>query len=166
MSMQARNRKETANTRRDTHRPEMPLHTSTWHVLIADDDALSRFLMLRLLQKHLPEARILQAASGSDTLQIWQQHRPRIILMDLEMPGMNGLDIAAAIRAAETDAGAAAADRPSAAPPSRIIVVSGSCCSDIQDEMRQHGIHAVLEKPVEPAALLSTVHTCLADSTL
>lgn len=69
-------------------------------VLIVDDEAMPR----AVLQKHLPWAElgietVLTAEDGQDGLEQAQLFRPEIIICDVKMPRMNGLEMAAAVRA-------------------------------------------------------------------
>jgi len=61
-------------------------------VLIADDQLLVRAGICELL-KVLPELAVVgQASDGSEALRLIETHRPDLVLMDLAMPGMNGLE--------------------------------------------------------------------------
>jgi signal transduction histidine kinase/CheY-like chemotaxis protein len=67
------------------------------YVLIVDDDAVSRYLLRELLTD--TRYRILEAASGEEGLQIASERIPRIILLDLVMPGMSGSEVLDALSA-------------------------------------------------------------------
>ncbi len=71
-------------------------------ILIADDEFIER----RFLQKHLTQmfgerCSLLVAANGQEALDLYAEHQPQILILDIEMPGMSGLEAAARIR--ETD---------------------------------------------------------------
>lgn len=133
--------------------PEASVTNTPTRLLIADDDSISRLLMVRVLENHLPGLQILQAGNGREALQTWQRHRPPIVLMDLQMPHLSGHEVAAAIRTSEA--------RAAGDTPSHIIIVSGSCCSEIHDSCREHRVSHLLEKPVEPRLLIEAVRSCL-----
>src|SRR5262245_14611731 len=64
-------------------------------VLLADDHNLVR-AGIRVLLEALPEVEIVpDAADGQDALQALQKHKPDIALIDISMPGLNGLELAA-----------------------------------------------------------------------
>lgn len=68
-------------------------------VLIADDQELVR-AGLRSLLEHDPEIAVVdEAADGAAAVRRVRQHRPDVVLMDLRMPGGNGLDATAEISA-------------------------------------------------------------------
>ena len=91
-----RNRLEA--TGRDRHPAPPPLTGSapagvkTLRVLIADDQVLVRAGICELL-KFLPDLTVVgQASDGSEALRLMETHQPDMVLMDLAMPGMNGLE--------------------------------------------------------------------------
>jgi PAS domain S-box-containing protein len=59
-----------------------------WRILVVDDDATSRFLLHHLLS--VAGFDIQEAASGTQTLEIFQQWQPHLILLDILMPDMDG----------------------------------------------------------------------------
>lgn len=68
-------------------------------VLLVDDDALVR-TGLRLILSSSPEIEVVaQAGDGSEAVPATLAHRPDVVLMDLHMPGMDGLDATVALRA-------------------------------------------------------------------
>lgn len=62
-------------------------------VLITDDEALAR-MRLRALLEPLQHEVIAEASSGEQALQICEQHSPDVILLDIRMPGMGGIETA------------------------------------------------------------------------
>ena len=62
--------------------------------IIADDEALARNRILRLLEQ-LEEIEVVSSSSnGLEALETIQSQKPDIAFLDIEMPGMNGLDVA------------------------------------------------------------------------
>jgi two-component system response regulator AlgR len=64
-------------------------------VLVVDDEVLARERLLRLLHKLQPQGQSWQAADGAQALKLVQQHTPDLLLLDISMPGMDGIEIAA-----------------------------------------------------------------------
>ena len=63
-------------------------------ILLVDDEPLARERLLRLLQKVQPEAICLQAGNGMDALKIVNEEAPDLLLLDIRMPGMDGIEVA------------------------------------------------------------------------
>ena len=70
-------------------------------VLIADDDPTQVVLMQEVLQQS--GYRVLTAQDGKLALEIFNQANPDIVLLDVDMPLMNGFEVCESIRASETD---------------------------------------------------------------
>jgi signal transduction histidine kinase len=66
-------------------------------VLVVDDDGSIRVLASRCLVR--AGFRVLEAADGLQALEVLQQHHPDIILLDIEMPELDGFDTCARVRA-------------------------------------------------------------------
>ncbi len=65
-------------------------------ILIIEDEAE----LVKVLRSYLEQAgfRVLSALRGDEGLALWEQHQPDLVLLDLNLPGMDGLDVARAIR--------------------------------------------------------------------
>ena len=73
-------------------------------VLIADDHTIVREGLRSLLEKEPDLVVVAEAGSGSAALQLAREHHPDVILMDISMPDMNGIDATRMIRAEQSDA--------------------------------------------------------------
>jgi chemosensory pili system protein ChpA (sensor histidine kinase/response regulator) len=65
--------------------------------LVVDDSITVRRVTQRLLERN--GMRVMTAKDGVDAMQIMQEHVPDVILLDIEMPRMDGYEVAAAVRA-------------------------------------------------------------------
>lgn len=71
---------------------------SALRILLVDDHALVRAGMRSLLRE-LPEVEVVaEAADGAEALAVAERERPDVVLMDIAMKGMNGLEAAARMR--------------------------------------------------------------------
>jgi CheY-like chemotaxis protein/HPt (histidine-containing phosphotransfer) domain-containing protein len=68
-------------------------------VLIVEDNPVNMLLSRTIIRKNTPNAQILEAANGLEAVAICRRQMPDIILMDIQMPEMNGYDATIAIRA-------------------------------------------------------------------
>jgi two-component system nitrate/nitrite response regulator NarL len=61
-------------------------------VLLADDNARFRSVLRQLLERD-PEIEVVaEAGDGSEALELSEEHAPDVVLMDLSMPGLDGLE--------------------------------------------------------------------------
>jgi CheY-like chemotaxis protein len=110
-------------------------------VLLVEDDDDNRELMAEVLASSGCE--VLSAASGQDGLRTLSEHSVDVVVTDVGMPGMGGLEMARAAKAI--------------APQIPVIVVTGWAERDDITSARGRDVDAILIKPVDPDALTQTV---------
>ena len=70
-----------------------------YRVLIADDEMIERTVLFRTLDKNLKgQCEIFQAENGREALEIYEREHIQILILDIEMPGINGIEAAEQIR--------------------------------------------------------------------
>jgi len=92
---------------------------------------------------------VLTATDGAGALEQAIEHRPDVVVLDLELPDMSGLDVARALRAH---------DRTSHIP---LIAATGYSQTEQLDAARRSGFDAVLLKPCEPQLLVTEIRRLL-----
>jgi CheY-like chemotaxis protein len=114
-------------------------------VLVVDDDAGVRTVVRRALAPSGYHA--LQAVDGAEGVQLFERHRAEIslVLMDVDMPGMNGFEAADRIRALD--------------PGARILMSSGYRVEPAEIERRE--LCGLLEKPYDVESLQRAVEQAL-----
>ena len=68
------------------------------------DDALFMRTMLRKALAGAENLEVLEAADGPAAVQLYREQHPMLVLLDISMPGMNGIEVLKAIRAFDADA--------------------------------------------------------------
>lgn len=75
-----------------------------YRVLIADDEPIERVVISKFIQKNYgDQLEIIQAVNGREAITLFEEKNCDIALLDIEMPGINGLDAAEAIRKKNRD---------------------------------------------------------------
>ncbi len=112
-------------------------------VLLADDHAVLRAGLARLLALE-PDLEVVgQAADGREAVELADRHRPEVILMDVSMPRLDGIGATRAIRASH--------------PEIRVIGLSMYDESEYEQAMRAAGAVAFISKNAAATNLLSTI---------
>ena len=114
-------------------------------VLVVDDSSLARRNSRRILESAGYE--VDEAEDGLSALERYFVQRPSVVILDLVMKGMYGLDVLAKIR--QMDAGA------------RVIVVSADVQTSSRELVESGGAVGFLNKPVNAEQLLSAVRQAL-----
>jgi two-component sensor histidine kinase/ActR/RegA family two-component response regulator len=110
-------------------------------VLFVDDNETIRQLYRRILEKHVNHLYI--AKDGSHGLELYQKHKPDLVITDMVMPVMNGLEMVKEIK--------------KIAPDAKFVVMSAYSEKDSFVESIHLGIDGYLMKPVEAKKLLSLI---------
>jgi signal transduction histidine kinase/CheY-like chemotaxis protein len=122
---------------------EVPARSSRpLRVLVAEDNAVNQLVIRRLLEKRGHAVEI--AGDGGQAVARAENGAFDLILMDLEMPVMNGWDATAAIRARELSAGARRLT---------IVALTAHAMKGQDDRCREAGMDHYLAKPIEVGAL-------------
>ena len=79
------------------------INTHEIKILIAEDNAINLLLTKTYLKDLLPQALVLEAKDGKEAIEKYQKESPDLILMDIQMPHLNGIEATEKIRAMETD---------------------------------------------------------------
>lgn len=76
-----------------------------YRILLADDEPIERIVASKLLQRNFEDQlEIVVAENGREAVQLFFEKECQIAILDIEMPGINGLDAAEQIRKADADA--------------------------------------------------------------
>lgn len=66
-------------------------------ILLADDHTVMRSGLRVLLERHQPFAVVAEAANGREALELTEAHHPDVAVLDIAMPGLNGIDASSQI---------------------------------------------------------------------
>lgn len=117
------------------------------NIVIADDSALARMFIRRCLEiAGLGEASFYEASDGNEALQKMKEVMADLLVTDLTMPNMNGIELMRRI---------AASPRLSGTP---VLVVTSAGNEEQRKELLSLGATRILSKPVNPPALIEALH--------
>ena len=122
------------------------------HVLLAEDNVVNQTLMVRLLEKR--GHRVVMAANGREALQELEKASFDLILMDVQMPEMDGLAATSALRKQEKESGGR--DHQS------IIALTAHAMKGDYERCMAAGMDGYLTKPIRPQELDEVLKKCLA----
>ena len=115
-------------------------------VLVVEDYADSRFMMSRLLE--MSGYRVLEAADGREAVAIAERECPDVVLMDLQMPVLDGFTATSIIRRIESICRVP------------VIAVSAQSAEEFVSAARRVGCDHFVAKPVDFDLLLELVRDC------
>jgi CheY-like chemotaxis protein len=110
-------------------------------VLLAEDNAVNQRLAVRLLEKRGHQ--VVVAGNGREALEAMRKERFDLVLMDIQMPEMDGFEATAAIREDEKYSGE---HRP-------VIALTAHAMKGDREQCLAHGMDGYLTKPIRPQEL-------------
>lgn len=116
------------------------------NILVVDDVETNLILTVRMLTERGHQATAVR--NGIEAIDAFEQHRYDAVLMDLQMPGLDGFDTTGAIRAEEVLQGIARTP---------IVALTGHTTNEERDRCVAAGMDGFLSKPVRPDALFAAV---------
>ncbi len=119
-------------------------------ILIVDDSALARRTLRQLLEEmgHAVE----EASDGAQALERFYLGQPELVILDMVMTGMYGLEVLAKIREMKPDV--------------RVIVVTADIQKSTADQVKEAGAKGLLNKPINRVALAAALEAVLGGSDL
>jgi len=119
-------------------------------ILIVDDDEAVRSTLTRILEKNREFTVVGEAGDGSEALELARTLSPDLILMDLAMPRVNGLEATRSIKAER--------------PETKVIIITRYQEDAYRQAAAQSGADAFLPKGTRVPELLTTIRKVLEGS--
>ena len=120
-------------------------------ILLAEDNATNRYLATFLLEK--AGFIVIHARNGAEALRLARAEPPDLILMDLQMPEMDGYESARRIHAEP-----ALASLP-------IVAITSYAMTEDREKALQMGFAGYIEKPINPQKLIAEISQFLIGKT-
>lgn len=122
--------------------------TAGLKVLVIDDIATNRLVASTYLR--MLGATMIEADSGAQALEILEASQPDLVLLDMNMPGMNGLETLEKIRAL-----------PGAAGKLPVIAMTADAMAEHRAKYLTSGVDGYLAKPINPARIEAEIKAVL-----
>ena len=119
-------------------------------LLIVDDEPIERDGMQAILQKAYPKLEIKQAKNGKIAIEIADEYKPDLIMMDIMMPGMSGLEAVEIISAKN--------------PHIKFVMVTAYDMFDFARQALKLGVKDYLLKPSRASEIVATVGKVMEES--
>ena len=126
----------------DAPRVEVPRHQCD--VLMVDDTGASRELLSAILRNFAGRLELREARNGAEALALWNELNPRITLLDIDMPGMDGLTVLQSMRERRPDC--------------FVAMVSGGSQLDTVRRALALGASGYVVKPYKPQRILDLLN--------
>jgi len=134
----------------DVERRVPEARPATRSVLIVEDNELNMKLFNDLLVAH--GYKTLQTRNGFDALELARKHRPDLILMDIQLPEVSGLEVTRWLKDDDT-----LRDIP-------VVAVTAFAMKGDEERIRSGGCEAYISKPISVMAFLDTVRKFIGPS--
>ncbi len=118
-------------------------------VLVIEDNEQNRYLVRFILERNGCE--VIEAKSGPEGLRLAETELPDLILLDIQLPGMDGYEVASLLR-----------EHPSVTGTPIVAVTSYAMPGD-REKALEVGCDGYIEKPIQPARFFSQINRFLAD---
>ena len=109
----------------------------TMKILVTDDSKMARKMVIKTLQEALDDKNyeILEAQNGQESVDLYKEHNPNIVFMDLTMPVMDGFEALKRIKEFNENA--------------KVVVISADIQKQAMDKVRELGALNFVKKPID-----------------
>ncbi|HPF17483.1 MAG TPA: ATP-binding protein [Thermotogota bacterium] len=130
---------------------EKALILGNYKILIAEDVSINRDLIISMLSQLIPNVQIIVAKNGLEAVEKTQSEKPDLILMDIQMPVMSGVEATKEIRKWQNGS-------DSSIP---IIALSAEVMKESLEKCQKAGMNGFLSKPIKQKALIDMINNHL-----
>ncbi len=118
-------------------------------LLIVEDDREALNLLRAMITRKFPAIKVFSAENGKRGLEIFRMHLPDVVITDINMPVMDGIEMAGEIKSIKAD--------------TRFIVLTAYTNRAYLEKFIEIGFSAYILKPVVFAKLFDALENCMAE---
>lgn len=122
----------------------------SFSLLVVEDDLAARNIIVQMIQVRFRGCTIYAADNGKQGLELFKKHDPSLVVTDINMPEMDGIEMARAIRASN--------------PKTSFVVLTAYGDEELKNSFSELGYCGFLMKPVDFKKLFLSIEGCLADA--
>jgi len=115
-------------------------------LLIVEDDKMALSIIVRMVANEFPHCTIHSAENGIMGLELYKELTPDLVITDINMPGMGGIEMAREIRSIDVNA--------------RFIVMTAYSDIDLLEKFQEIGFCVYLLKPLKFEELFAAIEKC------
>jgi YesN/AraC family two-component response regulator len=120
--------------------------SSSFSLLLLEDDAITCEVIGSLITNEFPNITVYTADNGRTGVEIFKRHTPDIVITDINMPDMDGIQVVHATKSIRAG--------------TKFIVFSGYSDDNNVEKLRRIGCNDYLVKPIDVKRLFSAIEKC------
>ena len=120
---------------------------TTVSILIVEDNRSASQIIARMVAMNFPDAVIYSADNGKTGVELYKTHTPDIVITDIQMPKMDGIEMAIEIKLIK--------------PDFKFIVFTAHGDGNLVEQFNDIGVHTYLLKPLDLNELMGAVGKCI-----
>lgn len=120
-------------------------------VLVIEDNADNMKLITFILEKNGYST--IRAENGTTGIELALKEKPDFVLLDIQLPDMDGLEVLKAVRKSEIDGGIP------------VIAITSYAMSGDRERLIEAGCNGYLEKPIDPVTVMSQIREITGEKT-
>jgi YesN/AraC family two-component response regulator len=121
---------------------------ASFSLLFVEDDEVVCQAMGRMIAWQFPDTAVYTAENGRIGLELFEEHTPEIVITDINMPVMDGIQMAGQIKSIKAD--------------TKFIVLTGYSDKSYLDRFNEIGFSDYIVKPVDLGKLFAAIEKCRA----
>ncbi len=121
-------------------------------LIIVDDDRGLNSVVAKFISKKLPSLPVYQAFDGFEAGSLMSEKQPSILLLDLNLPGIDGFDLCRKINESERFG------KPA------IIIITALENEEVEAKVKELGVKSFMKKPLDLVKIVETVNNILCEN--
>lgn len=118
-------------------------------ILSVEDDKTMREMFRTIINRKFPDNPLYLGENGDQGIELFRAYNPQIVITDIIMPGMDGVEMASIIKKIE--------------PKVKLIVITGYDNNYYHEKFSNIGADAFITKPIDIKKLFYAIEICIAE---